>query len=162
MGLRVFTGHASSVTSVAFSPDGEHMLTGSEDSTDPYLGSADRPGIVSLISFRDGNWAVVDREGRFDAANLDEVKGDHWVMPDDPFTPLPPEIFMRDYYEPRLLAHSWPGKGSSRSAIFRALTASSLSSESPRSKGSLAILMNICSQLRSLTRSATSTAMAGR
>ena len=27
----------------------------------------------------------------------------HWVLPDAPFTPLPLELFMRQYYEPRLL-----------------------------------------------------------
>ena len=34
----------------------------------------------------------------------------HWVMPDDPLTPLPIEIFMRDYYEPRLLSRILNGE----------------------------------------------------
>jgi uncharacterized caspase-like protein len=56
-----------------------------------------------LISFNDGHWAVTDPEGRFDVADLEDMPHLHWVMPDDPMTPLPLEIFMRDYYEPRLL-----------------------------------------------------------
>jgi hypothetical protein len=31
-------------------------------------------------------------------------------MPDDPLTPLPLEIFMRDYYEPRLLPRILAGE----------------------------------------------------
>jgi hypothetical protein len=59
--------------------------------------------LCRLISFRDGSWIVVDPEGRFDTNNLEEIQGLHWIMPDDPFKPLPVEIFMREYYEPRLL-----------------------------------------------------------
>ena len=42
-------------------------------------------------------------DGRFDTSDLDEVRGLHWVFPDDPYRALPPEMFMREYYEPRLL-----------------------------------------------------------
>jgi WD40 repeat protein len=52
----------------------------------------------------DGGWAVVEPGGRFDTDDLDAPKGLFWVLPDDPFTPLPIETFMRQYYEPRLLA----------------------------------------------------------
>jgi uncharacterized caspase-like protein len=45
----------------------------------------------------------VDPAGRFDAGNLEEIEGLNWIMPDDPLKPLPMEILMRDYYEPRLL-----------------------------------------------------------
>jgi len=47
-----------------------------------------------------------DLSGRFDTDNLESISGMHWVFPDEPFRPLPPEIFMRDYYEPRLLARA--------------------------------------------------------
>lgn len=51
----------------------------------------------------DGTWVVVDPHGRFDTNNLEQLKGLQWIMPDDPLTPLPLEIFMREYYEPGLL-----------------------------------------------------------
>lgn len=59
---------------------------------------------ICTVLFTSGrDWIVIDREGRFDSNNLEEVKGLHWVMPDDPLKPLPFETFMKDYYEPRLL-----------------------------------------------------------
>jgi Caspase domain len=48
-------------------------------------------------------WLVVDPSGRFDTGTLESISGFSWVISDDPFRPLSPEIFMRDYYEPRLL-----------------------------------------------------------
>jgi hypothetical protein len=52
----------------------------------------------------------VDPDGRFDTNNLDNNRGLHWLMPDDPLAPLPLEIFMRDYYEPRLLPRILAGE----------------------------------------------------
>jgi uncharacterized caspase-like protein len=63
-----------------------------------------------LVSFNDGRWAVIDPDGRFDVADLEDMPHLHWVMPDDPLTPLPIEIFMRDYYEPRLLSRILNGE----------------------------------------------------
>jgi len=59
--------------------------------------------VASLYSFTDGTWVVTDPEGRFDTADLEGMPHLHWVMPDDPLTPVPLEAFMKDYYEPRLL-----------------------------------------------------------
>ncbi len=63
-----------------------------------------------LVSFNDGRWAVIDPDGRFDVADLEDMPHLHWVMPDDPLTPLPIEIFMRDYYEPQLLSRILNGE----------------------------------------------------
>ena len=49
-------------------------------------------------------------DGRFDSNNLAEIKGLHWIMPDNPLPPLPIEIYMRDYYEPKLLPRLLSGK----------------------------------------------------
>jgi hypothetical protein len=62
------------------------------------------------VSLKDGSWAVIDSDGRFDANDLEEIKGLHWIMPDDPLRALPLEIFMRDYYEPRLLPRALAGE----------------------------------------------------
>ena len=48
-------------------------------------------------------WVMFDEIGRFSASSLGKIEGFSWVFPDDPLRPLAPEIFMRDYYEPRLL-----------------------------------------------------------
>lgn len=103
-------GHVGPVTSGGFL-DGRlpnngdkslFELTGSADGT-IRLWDATGTERCELISFRDGTWLVVDPQGRFDTNNLEEINGARWVMPDDPLKPLPVEIFMRDYYEPRLL-----------------------------------------------------------
>lgn len=49
-------------------------------------------------------------DGRFDTNNLDEIKRLHWSMPEAPLTAVPIEIFMRQYYEPRLLARTMAGE----------------------------------------------------
>ena len=108
--LRRLVGHSDDVISAAFSPDARFVVTGSKDGTARLWDAAAGKELCLLISFRDGTWAVVDPEGRFDTNNLEEIKGLDWIFPDDPFKPLPLEIFMRDYYEPRLLPRILAGE----------------------------------------------------
>jgi WD40 repeat protein/uncharacterized caspase-like protein len=108
--VRRFPGHTDTVWATAFSPDGRFILTGSSDNTARLWDTATGQELGRLFSFRDGTWVVVDLDGRFDTDNLDGNPGLRWVMPDDPLTPLPLEIFMRDYYEPRLLPRILAGE----------------------------------------------------
>jgi WD40 repeat protein len=108
--VRQFRGHSGVITAIASSPDNRWVLTGSSDGTAGLWERESSIQVARLISFQDGTWAVIDAEGRFDTNNLEEIKGIHWVMPDDPMHALPLEIFMRDYYEPRLLAKVLAGK----------------------------------------------------
>ncbi|HEY1984085.1 MAG TPA: WD40 repeat domain-containing protein [Terracidiphilus sp.] len=55
------------------------------------------------------SWVAVAPDGRFDSNNLDETRSLHWVISDDALRALPLEIFMRDYYEPRLLSKVFSG-----------------------------------------------------
>ncbi len=101
--LRALAGHTNGVTSVAFSPDGKVIVSGSADATIKlWRIDIDKP-LATLISLDKDDWVVVTPDNRFDTKSLENIEGLHWVMPDAPFTPLPLEIFMRDYYEPRLL-----------------------------------------------------------
>ena len=104
------TGHSDDVFAAAFSPDARFVVTGSKDGTTRLWETATGRELCRLISFRDGSWVVVDSQGRFDTNNLEEVSGLHWIFPDDPFKPLPLEIFMREYYEPRLLQRILAGE----------------------------------------------------
>jgi WD40 repeat protein/uncharacterized caspase-like protein len=108
--IRKFEGHSYSVRSVAFSPDGKFIVSGSFDSTTRIWHAASGRELCKMISTRDGAWVVVDADGRFDTNRLEEIKGLYWIMPDDPFRTLPLEIFMRDYYEPRLLTRILNGE----------------------------------------------------
>jgi len=66
--------------------------------------------LCSLYPLMDKKWAVVDSAGRFDTYDLEEMDGIHWVMPDDPMRPLSLEIFMKDYFEPKLLPRILAGE----------------------------------------------------
>lgn len=99
-----FAGHLAGVSSVAFSADQKLVLTGSNDSTTRVWDASNGQQLCRLLSFTDGTWAAMAPDGRFETNNLEEIKGLHWIIPDDPFRPLPLEVFMRDYYEPHLLA----------------------------------------------------------
>jgi WD40 repeat protein len=101
---------AQSVYSMSFRFDGKTLATGSGGPRIHLWDVHNGRELCSLFSLADGTWAVVDPEGRFDTNDVDEIKGLHWVFPDDPFRALPPETFMRDYYEPRLLSRLLAGE----------------------------------------------------
>lgn len=61
---------------------------------------------------RDGRATVFDRAGRFDTDDLERAQGLHWVMPDDPFTPLPPGRFAHDFHRPRFYSRLLAGEAS--------------------------------------------------
>ena len=101
--LRTLTGHTSWIFSVAFSPDGRTVVSGSYDTTVRFWDVATGQQLGQLFAFAQNGWVVSDLEGRFDTNNLDEIPNVAWVFPDAPFRTLAPEIFMRDYYQPKLL-----------------------------------------------------------
>ena len=109
--LLKFEGHSAAVTSVAIAPDGRRVMTGSNDQTARLWDIESGRESCTLVSFDDGSWMVVDPAGRFDANRLESIVGLHWIFPDDPFRPLAPEIFLRDYFEPRLLPRLLAGEG---------------------------------------------------
>ena len=60
--------------------------------------------LVRLVALDDTHWVMSAFDGRFDTnEDFEAIRGVHWTSSDDPFRPLPLEIFMRQYYEPGLL-----------------------------------------------------------
>jgi WD40 repeat protein len=108
--LRTFMGHAGDLTTASFSPSGEFIVTAAFDGTTRIWNSETAKELSRLISFTDGTWAVVNPDGRFDSSSLEHLTGMHWSVPDMPVRSLAPEIFMRDYYEPRLLPRLLAGE----------------------------------------------------
>lgn len=99
--LQSFDGGGSSV---AFSGDNRFILTAGIDSTIRLWSVSTGKVLCRLIIFRDGNWLVVNSEGRFDTnKSLDQIEGLHWSFPNESLRAFPLEIFMRQYYEPGLL-----------------------------------------------------------
>ena len=82
--LRQFEGHTDAVNSVKFTKDANGKLlvvSGSSDSTTRIWDAATGEEICALVTFRDGNWAVVQtKTGRYDAPNGGEISGIQWVF----------------------------------------------------------------------------------
>jgi WD40 repeat protein len=101
------------ITRAAYSRDGRFVLIGGWDFTVRLLNARSGREMCRMVTLRNGAWVVVDPEGRFDTNDFNRLETSralHWIVPDDPFRPLPIEIFMRDYYEPRLLSRIVAGE----------------------------------------------------
>ena len=68
------------MASIAFSPDGHFVLTGSFDGTSRIWDPSSGRLLATMISFRGGGWAVVDPEGRYDASDPDDSPGLYWQL----------------------------------------------------------------------------------
>ncbi len=101
---------AERLSGVSFSPKGRFVvLTGSDGV--PVLWDLQSGTLRGYFyAFRNGSWAFVASDGRFDTDSLEDVQSLYWMVADSPYQPLPLDIFMRDYYEPRLLARILQGE----------------------------------------------------
>ena len=94
---------------VALSRDGRFALAGGLGVVHLWDVVAGRR-LCSLALFADGRWIISDSAGRFDTDDLGEAQGIAWQLPSDPFSLLPPEIYMRPLYEPQLLRRILEGE----------------------------------------------------
>lgn len=78
--LRSFEGHAGSITSVAFSPKGDTVLTGALDGSTRLWRVDTGEELAELFSFTDGTFAVIDRQGHFDAPNAGQSAHLYWII----------------------------------------------------------------------------------
>ncbi|MBX3288182.1 MAG: caspase family protein [Acidobacteria bacterium] len=100
--VRSYAGHTARINAVAFSPDG-YFVSGSSDATMRVWTLEDASPAALLISLDSDDWVVAAEDGRFDTGTLENPQGLYWTLPNDPLEPLSFEIFMREYYEPKLL-----------------------------------------------------------
>jgi WD40 repeat protein len=99
--LRRFAGHFDTVSSVNFSPDGRFVLTSSYDLTTRLWNTSSGRQMATLVSFRDGGWAVVDPDGRYDSSDPDNSSELHFVAG---FDVIGLGQLKQRFYTPRLLA----------------------------------------------------------
>lgn len=92
----------AAITSMAqLSPELLALLR--EDGLITLFNPAQRTVLARIAMMPSGNWVVIAPDGRFDTGSLEDLAALHWVLPDEPYRPLPLELFMRQYYEPGLL-----------------------------------------------------------
>lgn len=98
---RFFMGHAGAVKSVAFSPNGKYILTGSADRTTKlwYTESGEKE-LATLISLNSTNWVITTPSGLFDASP-GAMKLLHYVVG---LEVIDLEQLKERYYEPGLLS----------------------------------------------------------
>jgi WD40 repeat protein len=101
--------HLHSIDHLALSADGRLALTAGDGRAYLWEVPSGRQ-LCTFALFRDGGWIVIDPESRFDTDDLDSPKGIFWRLPEEPFHLLPPEIFVRGYYEPQLLRRILDGE----------------------------------------------------
>lgn len=89
---------------LSYSADGKTLALGGAENRVRLFDVEHDHEIGSLIVPSLDDWMVVTADGRLDTSRLEEVEEVHWMLPDEPFLSQPIELFMRDYYEPRLLS----------------------------------------------------------
>ena len=99
---------------VTFSPNGRFLGSVEADGTvgiwEVHAGPLRIDEVARLITFADGDWAVVASDGRYDASSSADLETLSWVMSDAPTKPLPLAIFFGEYYEPQLLVRLLSGE----------------------------------------------------
>jgi len=97
--VRSLAGHSSNISSIAFSPGGRFLASGSLDTKVNLWDVTGGKELGSLIALDRKEWAVVTREGRFDAS-AEGMKLMHWMVGGEPI--ILSQLKGR-YYEPGLL-----------------------------------------------------------
>lgn len=100
--IHVLSGHDGYVHHVNISPDGRLLFTANKSALMIWDTDTGRM-MAQLMAFKDGYWAVVDEQGHYDSNHPGDLPQLSWIMPDEPMTPYPIELFMKDYFEPGLL-----------------------------------------------------------
>ena len=99
--IKTFNGHVAPVLSIAFTSDGQRLITGSTDGTVRFWDIASGRELCRAIVFVNGDWAVMDPSGRFDASNGGKIGGLHWVVKNEPVVL---SQLKERYYDPGLLS----------------------------------------------------------
>jgi WD40 repeat protein len=95
---------------LSYSPDGKILALGSAENQVRLFDVGQDRELGSLLDPNRDDWMIVTPEGRLDTSRLEDIEEVHWILPSEPFTAQSLEVFMRYYYEPRLLARLLAGE----------------------------------------------------
>lgn len=100
--------HHREVSFMALSDDAQLLLTASLQDNFVHLWDVrDRTELCRLTLMKSGHWVVIDANGRFDTDDIEGMRGLSWILPKDPLRPFPLEIFMKDFFTPKLLTQTF-------------------------------------------------------
>ncbi|MBI3775328.1 MAG: WD40 repeat domain-containing protein, partial [Gammaproteobacteria bacterium] len=100
-----FTAETNPVSrTVTPNPDGTMLVAAGEDALLRVWKMDSEKVLCSIAVLSDGTWLAWSTDGRFDTNSLDKIDSFAWLMPDDPDRSLPAELYIRDYYSPKLVA----------------------------------------------------------
>ena len=108
--LRQFTAPAGNRSTETLFPDGRKALIASPDGGTKLWDVETGKELATLYGFRDGSWAVVDPESRFDTDKFEGSIALHWAVDSNPDHFLPLAAYKDRYYTPRLLARILNGE----------------------------------------------------
>lgn len=89
---------------LSYSPNGELIAVGGAENRIRLFDVVRDKELASMIDPNSDDWLVITPEGRLDTSRLEDIEEVHWVLPSEPFTVQSLEVYMRFYYEPRLLS----------------------------------------------------------
>jgi hypothetical protein len=98
--VRSFSEHLDGVKSVAFSPDGRLLVTGSWDASVKIWDRQTGELLITLYSLNNDDWVVVTPDGRFDGSP-NGIKLIHYVQNN---SSIPLDSFFDSFYTPQLFA----------------------------------------------------------
>ena len=99
--IKSFKGSSSIIIDLAFSPDGHYLFSSGADQMTQVWQVASGDNLAAIIGFKNGSWAVVDQQGRYDASNAGNITGLHWVIGKET---IQLSQLKQRYYEPGLLS----------------------------------------------------------
>lgn len=139
--------YGAGVGAMAFSPDAKLLAVATSEGATTLWDVARRAWVARVYVFGDGTWVSTDPSGRFDTNRLEDVRQMHWVMPDEPARAWPLEIFMRQYYEPRLLPRLLAGETlppvRALDQINRAQPKVKITSVTPSGNGRVSLMIDV-------------------
>jgi WD40 repeat protein len=119
-----------------YSADGKLLALGGAENRIRLFEVENDNEVGSLVVPSQNDWLVITPTGQLDTSRLEQVEEVHWVLGDEPYAAQPLELFMRDFYEPRLLARLAAGDSfvevgdlSSRNRTLPEVTITNIASE---------------------------------